>query len=205
VERWGPARELAEILKESPPLLGNRRQGPDLANVGNRRTAEWNRIHLEAPRSTSPGSRMPNYAHLFTPNNPRGGALLAYLESLGGDTSMERAELVARWQPDSAVLAAGDTARGRELFAYLCTNCHGPAGRGDGTLAARLTLTPPNWPEQGWRHVVAGAPAKVVTRELARLIKFGSPATPMAGHETLTDHELASLVAYVRTLGKDPH
>ena len=80
----GPARSLAEALAQTPPLLGNRRQGPDLQNVGLRRTREWNRVHLIAPRTAEPGSRMPSYKHLFTAEEiARGEALLDYLASLG--------------------------------------------------------------------------------------------------------------------------
>lgn len=203
VERWGPARDLAEVLQASPPLFGNRRQGPDLANVGNRRTPEWNRLHLIAPRTISPGSRMPTYAHLFRAGDDRGEALVAYLASLGADTFLERAEFVTAWQPAPATLTAlanGNAAHGRHLFAQLCVNCHGPAGHGDGALAAKLSLAPPNWPAAGWRRLAAGADDSATRFELARLIKFGAPGTPMAGHETLTDRELADLVAHVRTL-----
>src|SRR5262245_21404725 len=43
--RWGPAGNLAEMLAQTPPLFGNRRQGPDLQNVGNRRSHDWQRLH----------------------------------------------------------------------------------------------------------------------------------------------------------------
>ena len=43
--------QLAEMLKEEPPLPGNRRQGPDLQNVGNRRSPRWDRLDLPAPRT----------------------------------------------------------------------------------------------------------------------------------------------------------
>jgi cytochrome c oxidase cbb3-type subunit 2 len=83
-ERWGPAQPLAEMEQQRPPLFGNRRQGPDLQNVGTRRTAEWQRLHLQSPRALMPGSRMPSYTHLFGPQPANDGeALLAYLASLG--------------------------------------------------------------------------------------------------------------------------
>lgn len=81
--RWGPPRSLQEFAKEKPPLLGSRRQGPDLQNVGARRTAEGLRLHLQAPRLLIPGSRMPSYARLFGPAaKGDGDALVAYLLSL---------------------------------------------------------------------------------------------------------------------------
>jgi cytochrome c oxidase cbb3-type subunit 2 len=37
---------------------------------------------------------------------------------------------------------------------------------------------------------------------LARIIKFGLPGTPMAGHEYLPDGDVAGLAWFVRTLHK---
>lgn len=83
VDVWGPARDPEFSRQQHPALIGNRRQGPDLMNVGARRTREWQRLHLLDPRRVSPGSRMPSYAHLFAPGDLRGEALLDYLDSLG--------------------------------------------------------------------------------------------------------------------------
>jgi cytochrome c oxidase cbb3-type subunit 2 len=83
---WGPFREID--CAERPVLIGNRRQGPDLLNVGNRRSDEWQRLHLQGPREISPGSRMPSFAHLF--QDDRGEHLVAYLSSLGRPTRAER-------------------------------------------------------------------------------------------------------------------
>ncbi len=82
IDLYGQAAPLSRTLAAKPPLLGNRRQGPDLTNVALRRTTDWNRLHLINPRALSPGSRMPSYAHLFAENDPRGPALLAYLDTL---------------------------------------------------------------------------------------------------------------------------
>jgi cytochrome c oxidase cbb3-type subunit 2 len=201
VERWGPATELAKLLAERPPLPGNRRQGPDLANVGNRRSAEWNRLHLREPRVTSPGSRMPAYAHLFAAggDDSDGEALVAYLASLGANTMLERAEQVAAWRPSADVVATEEP-RVRTLFAKLCATCHGTAGRGDGPLARRLSIAPPDWPATGFRHVRADETA--VEAALARLVKFGLPGSPMAGHEYLSDAEVVGLARLVRAWQK---
>lgn len=197
VERWGPAVGLTEALRASPPLFGNRRQGPDLANVGNRRTPEWNRLHLIEPRAISPGSRMPRYAHLFASGDERGEALVAYLASLGADTFAERQARIARWVP--ATDRVTPPAESRARFAQLCTPCHGEAGRGDGPVAARLSLRPPDWTSSPWRYVVPGPEAEV---GLSRIIKFGLPGLPMAGHEYLPDAEIVGLARLVRTMHK---
>lgn len=82
VELWGEATMPERALGGAPVLIGNRRQGPDLANLGLRRNAGWNRLHLIEPAALTPGSRMPSYRHLFEPEDSRGEALLAYLDSL---------------------------------------------------------------------------------------------------------------------------
>jgi len=227
---WGPAHPLAEVLAAEPPLLGNRRQGPDLANVANRRSPEWNRLHLLAPRTVSPGSRMPSYAHLFRDNDPRGDALLAYLDSLGADTLPARLETIARWQPSpppappvsaihprpfstpfpsSPALPASSAtfpppsanlAHTQKLFQQLCASCHGPTGRADGPLSAQLSIRPPDFTAPTWRRF----PSPPDDTTLARLIKFGLPGSPMAGHETLPDPDILSLAAHVKSLHAPP-
>lgn len=79
---WGARTSVEVALSQEPVLIGNRRQGPDLANVGLRRNAGWNRLHLIEPSALSPGSRMPSYRHLFEADSLEGEALLAYLETL---------------------------------------------------------------------------------------------------------------------------
>jgi cbb3-type cytochrome oxidase cytochrome c subunit len=83
VEWSGDARNPDWSRAQAPALIGNRRQGPDLMNVGLRLPREWHRLHLVDPRSVAPASRMPSYAHLFAPGDPRGEALIDYLLSLG--------------------------------------------------------------------------------------------------------------------------
>ena len=79
---WGPPTSVETALSQEPVLIGNRRQGPDLANVGMRRDDSWNRLNLMQPSALVLGSRMPSYRHLFEGDGHRGEALLAYLNSL---------------------------------------------------------------------------------------------------------------------------
>jgi cytochrome c553 len=195
VLNWGPATRLAESLSAQPPLFGTRRQGPDLSRVGNRRSFEWNRLHLVAPQAISPKSRMPSYAHLFAPGDNRGDALLAYLASLGSDTFEERQKQIAAWQP--ATREANAPAVSARLFQQLCAQCHGTTGHGDGALAARLSVKPPNWTTEPWRHVSRTGDNEVA---ICRIIKFGLPGLPMAGHEYLSDPEIVGLARHVGML-----
>jgi cbb3-type cytochrome oxidase cytochrome c subunit len=64
---WGMRRSVAEdYLYDQPVQLGGLRAGPDLANIGARAPdANWQLVHLYAPRAVAPGSVMPSYRYLF--------------------------------------------------------------------------------------------------------------------------------------------
>ena len=53
---------------DRPFLWGSKRTGPDLARVGNYRTADWHENHMFDPTSVVPGSIMPAYKHMFNKN-----------------------------------------------------------------------------------------------------------------------------------------
>jgi hypothetical protein len=196
-EWWGPSIPLHEAIKAAPPLFGTRRQGPDLANVGNRRSPEWNRLHLMTPQLISPGSRMPSYQYLFAPGDSRGDDLVAYLASLGAEHIEQRQNQAMAWSPN--VQKVIEPVAARQLFLRLCVQCHGESGRGDGPLASILSSRPPDWSREPWRHVPVGAPVETT---LSRIIKFGLIGRPMAGHEYLPDAEIVGLARYVETLHK---
>ncbi len=197
VAQWGPSTDLSSTLADTPPLFGNRRQGPDLAAVGNRRSDEWQRLHLMAPRSIVPGSRMPDYPHLFR-NDERGEALVRYLASLGRDTLPDHFARAAKWQPTLRPDEASDPVHGQKLFAHWCTGCHGQQGRGDGALAGKLSVKPPDWARDSWRHVSADNGRVEIA--LARIVKFGLPGSPMAGHEYFSDADAVALARFVESL-----
>jgi cbb3-type cytochrome oxidase cytochrome c subunit len=117
---WGVRFSAAQdYLYDATVLAGDRRHGPDLANLGVRAPEQyavswtfastntldelraWHFKHLADPRSVSPGSVMPSYKWLF---EERGGklqptrdaeALVAYLLSLRQDVSLPAAPLPA--------------------------------------------------------------------------------------------------------------
>ena len=77
---------------------------------------------------------MPSYRHLFAPGESRGDDLVAYLAALGAGDGSERLAVIAA--PAHVRASSGAVSDGARLYASLCTACHGPAGRGDGPLAA---------------------------------------------------------------------
>jgi cytochrome c oxidase cbb3-type subunit 2 len=197
VSWWGPARPVDR--GEQPPLIGTRRQGPDLMQVGNRRGAAWQEAHLRDPRALNPGSRMPSYAHLFAGGGQRGRDLVAYLMSLGAATAVERWTLTGR---ETVPPLAGSPERGRVLFGEYCAVCHGAQGSGDGPLAAKLNDPKANLRKGRFASLRPGAEPEALG--LARIVRHGLPPTAMPGHEWLTDQQVSDLVAFVQTFAKEP-
>jgi cytochrome c oxidase cbb3-type subunit I/II len=65
VLRYGKPSKLGESMYDYPFQWGSKRTGPDLHRVGGKYPNLWHYRHMENPRSTSPGSNMPNYPWLF--------------------------------------------------------------------------------------------------------------------------------------------
>ena len=77
----GPRRTVArDYLRDRTVFLGTMRTGPDLANIGVRKTdPNWLHRHLYDPRSVTPWSIMPSYRYLYKmqeiQGQPSGNAL----------------------------------------------------------------------------------------------------------------------------------
>jgi cytochrome c oxidase cbb3-type subunit I/II len=65
-ERYGEYSKVGEFVYDHPFLWGSKRNGPDLHRIGGKYPDAWHYNHMENPRSTSPGSIMPNYAWLLS-------------------------------------------------------------------------------------------------------------------------------------------
>jgi mono/diheme cytochrome c family protein len=90
-----------------------------------------------------------------------------------------------------------DAARGAELFATVCAQCHGPDALGITGRGKNLKTSP---------FVAASSDA-----ELVAMIRGGRPATtehpampPKGGRLDLTTQDLFDIVAHVRSLRADP-
>jgi cytochrome c oxidase cbb3-type subunit II len=64
VERYGHYSLAAESMYDRPFQWGSKRNGPDLARIGQKYSDEWHRDHLRDPRSVVPGTVMPSYPWL---------------------------------------------------------------------------------------------------------------------------------------------
>jgi cytochrome c oxidase cbb3-type subunit I/II len=72
VVRYGDYSKPGEFVYDHPFQWGSRRIGPDLAREGGRRSNVWHAHHFRQPTSTSPGSIMPRYPHLYEDTLPLG-------------------------------------------------------------------------------------------------------------------------------------
>ncbi len=64
VERYGHYSLAAESMYDHPFQWGSKRNGPDLARVGDKYSDAWHVAHLNEPRALVPQSIMPKYAFL---------------------------------------------------------------------------------------------------------------------------------------------
>jgi cytochrome c oxidase cbb3-type subunit I/II len=64
--RYGDISQLNDSKYDHPFQWGSKRTGPDLAREGGKYPSLWHYQHMIDPRSVSPGSNMPPYAHLTT-------------------------------------------------------------------------------------------------------------------------------------------
>jgi len=111
--------------------------------------------------------------------------LVISLAACGGSTSSAAA-------PSTALVR--DPAAGEKIFASACATCHGQEGQGVAGLSQDMTQS----------QLIASA----TDQELVEFIKAGgvpgeAPVMlPKGGLPTLTDQNLADIVAYIRTLQK---
>ena len=85
----------------------------------------------------------------------------------------------------------------RQIWETGCVTCHGATGRGDGSMAARLTPPPRDHSDPEWQDSVTDAQiAEVIVRGGAALGKSASmpPRTDLADKPEV----LAALVATIR-------
>ena len=105
LERYGPSSTAAETAYESPFLWGSKRTGPDLARLGGKYPHLWHVRHMENPRSTSPGSIMPDYPWLLTSRIDYDylPSVMGALRTVGlpyDDAEVENAPTLARTQAE---------------------------------------------------------------------------------------------------------
>jgi len=195
---WGPAETTQELHLQHPPLIGNRRQGPDLAEVGSRRSALWLKAHFFDPPEVSCASIMPSYAFLF--RDQRGDDLVAYLLSLKTAGAEEHQTAERSWHPSLSAGVHPDSVDGERLFRRHCATCHSTGGSTRITWQANFKRLPPDLSVGPFFYLPPSGPAAGRIDRLAQIAKFGVPGTDMPGHEYLPDDEIASIALWLSQL-----
>jgi cytochrome c oxidase cbb3-type subunit 2 len=188
---WGPIESVEELHAQKPPLIGNRRQGPDLSEVGFRRSPLWLQAHLVDPAQLSYHSPMPSFAFLF--RDARGSDLVAYLCSLHGPGEQQQLQRESTWSPSSSALQAANLHEGGLVYQQHCATCHDPKGATRMQWFNAWHKIPPTLSEL---RVSAGPRPQ---SELAHISKFGIVGTDMPGHEYLNDQQIASVALWLKT------
>jgi cytochrome c oxidase cbb3-type subunit 2 len=188
---WGPVESLDELHRQQPPLIGNRRQGPDLSQVGGRRSPLWLKAHLYNPREVSGASIMPSYAFLF--RDRRGNDLVAYLTGLQSPASPQHAPQ-QKWHLPTTAISAANPDDGQRLYSRFCATCHNSNGRTRNTWQSGFVEQPAVLSTDSALGVQSSAPAPTARIDhFAQIVKFGIPNSDMAGHEYLSDKDVASI------------
>jgi cbb3-type cytochrome c oxidase subunit II len=188
---WGPVQSLDELHQERPPLIGNRRQGPDLSQVGGRRSPLWLKMHLFNPREVSGSSVMPSYAFLF--RNQRGNDLVAYLASLHGPGTEQHISDEQNWHLPADAISEADISEGQQLYSQYCATCHSADGRTRNAWQSEFVESPAILTSAASAGTQSVNPSSSRTDHLAQIIKFGIPNSDMAGHEYFSDKNIASI------------
>lgn len=193
---WGPTQTMQHIHAEKPPLIGNRRQGPDLTQVGLRRSPLWLKAHLIDPAALSYRSVMPSYAFLF--RDTRGADLVAYLVSLRNANPEAHLAEEHAWQPSTAAMQEASKAEGATIYEQECSTCHDGSGETRSQWRTEFRKLPPDQTALGFEL------REYTEVRIAQIIKFGLPNTDMPGHEYLSDRQVASLTLWLSRRSAQP-
>ncbi|CAN5174373.1 hypothetical protein BH09GEM1_BH09GEM1_38340 [soil metagenome] len=82
---------------------------------------------------------------------------------------------------------------GEGFFTQRCASCHGVVGAGDGALARSLTKLPPEIGTVAWQ-------VERSDEQIAAVVQGGIPGSAMPPSRDLAPQQVASVVAYIRSL-----
>jgi len=98
---------------------------------------------------------------------------------------------------------AQDAAAGKEIYEQYCALCHGPQGKGDGSLSANLDPKPRNHTDGAYMNTLTDAHLLKVVGEGGAAAGL-SPIMP-AWKDILSAQQIQDVVAFVRTLAVPPY
>jgi len=119
------------------------------------------------------------------------GDLQRYMPPFGNLSVSERWDVIAYAYTLSTTPA--EVARGQELYAENCAECHGERGQGDGPDAGSLSHSPVNFTDQSFMGARSAA-------DLFESISYGREDTEMPDFSQLAEADRWALTAFLRTL-----
>jgi cytochrome c oxidase cbb3-type subunit 2 len=143
---------------------------------------------------------MPSFDFLF--RDHRGGDLVAYLASLRGAGTLQHQEQEAHWHPTAAAWTQASFDGGERLFRRYCATCHSAGGKT--RWQAAFKRFPPDLTVGPFQHLQPSDSNAQRMDRLARIAKFGIPATDMPGHEYLSDQDIASISLWLSRSIRQP-
>jgi cytochrome c oxidase cbb3-type subunit II len=224
----GRIAQAGDYYYQQTPMLGTERTGPDLSQEGGSHTDEWHLAHFYNPRFTSPKSIMPQFSFYY--DESQAGApvateaiddLIAYVQSLGGQAGVERAErqralkeklvserakgneeIIHQWFPSTwrnvrnpMPPTIRSLVHGKQVFTTNCVGCHGLLGNGKGPASAFINRPAP-------RNLTdASQQLYFSDGEMYDAILFGVDGTAMpAFGDLLTVNDIWDATNFVRTI-----
>jgi high-affinity iron transporter len=94
--------------------------------------------------------------------------------------------------------SSAEVMEGEGIYMQRCINCHGMNGIGDGALARSLSRLPPEVGSFSWQVERSDA-------QLSAVVRDGLPGTPMPPSRELSEGQVRSVVAYLRTMALRDH
>ena len=219
---FGRPSTAGDYVYSTPQLLGTSRNGPDLANVGNRQSDPmWNLVHLYNPRSVVKESIMPAFFWYFEGKDrsepgdtvvpvppafaPKGKVVVATPDALALVSyllSLKQPPLEMSSGPGAPTTAAPagtpglpSILSGEQIYSIRCVQCHQADGNGLPDFVPPLRNDPVvNSPsaEQHILTVLQGLQGKVINGK-----SFGGKMPSFAAE--LSDAEIAAVINHERT------
>jgi mono/diheme cytochrome c family protein len=101
---------------------------------------------------------------------------------------------------------AGDAEAGKKVFMDNCMSCHGPEGKGDGPVGAALPVKPRDFSKADFKFDTDSDGKTGTDADIRNVVENGAAkygGSPlMAPLPQLSDEQIDSVIAYIRTLHK---
>ena len=219
----GRVAQAGDYYYQQTVLMGTERTGPDLSQEGGAHDDEWHLAHFYNPRYTSPKSIMPQFSFYYEDLKPKEDILnlISYVQSLGGQAGVERAErqralktkllserakgneaIIHEWFPSTwrnvrnpMEPTTRSLVHGKQVFTTNCIGCHGFNGDGKGPAAHFVSNpSPRNFTDASQQLYFSDG-------ELYDAILFGVDGTAMpAWGDILTVNDIWDVTNFIRTI-----